>query len=264
LLPAGPVNFGTFHLTNSGTESQFSSPIWTRTESDGSISLISQADLTQGALRTLNQRLSGSGGAATQTLFFDTITFNQSAFQGSFGATYNLTLTATFDGFFNATGTIGTSSGVGGRIHVYSGNTVIDSSVFDDTNSLINFLFINGPTPLCANGVNGPDFQTHRGPFTFSVSCTVQVSAANPTVRFFLNLPVTVNAASATWEANMLNTARLSLGDLGGRQVTSASGVFPGTVETAVPEPGSLTLAGIGLALAVARARLTGTQLPRN
>lgn len=246
---AGPVDYATY-LAVEGVQSQFVNPADTRTISTGQTLQIGQADLSQGALRTRNQRTSGTGGLATQVLFYDTITFDGSAFEGAFGATYDLTLTATYEGTFSASGTID-SGGTGGRIHVYSGDTDIDSGVFADANSLTNFMFIGGPTPLCANGVNGPDFSTHRGFFTFDVSCTVTVNALNPTVRILMNLPTFINAGVATWDLNMMNTATISLGDLGGRTVYSASGVLPGTADTDVPEPGTFligfALIGLGL-----------------
>ncbi|MFN7919300.1 MAG: PEP-CTERM sorting domain-containing protein [Bryobacteraceae bacterium] len=259
---AAPIQFGTYLYADYAETgfsaqpvSQFSNPVAQTEINNSLVHLISRADLATGTLKTLNQRLTGFGSTGTQVLFYDTITFNGSAFQGSFGATYDLTLTATFDGSFNRTGAID-SGGVGGRIQVYGGSTVIDSSVFADADSLTNFLFLGGPTPVCAQGVNGPDLATFTGPFTFSTSCTVTVSAANPTVRILLNLPSFVNGNGASWQLNMLNSATLSLGDLGGREVFSASGVLPGTL-SAVPEPATLGLVVMGGLLCGWRKRQT-------
>jgi hypothetical protein len=70
----------------------------------------------------------------------------------------------------------------------------------------------------------------------------------NPTVKILMNLPGFINAGAATWDLNMMNTATLSLGDLGGRVVRSASGVLPGTLVDEVPEPSTLGLAALALA----------------
>ncbi len=166
-----------------------------------------------------------------------------------------------YDGSFQSNGTI-QSAGVGGRIHVYSGSTVVDSSVFQDSTSLLNFLFLGGPTPLCANGVNGPDLTNFSGSFSYSVSCSVTVNALNPTVRIFMNLPTFLNASAATWSLDMMNTATLDLGDLGGRKVFSASGVLPGTQPAPVPEPSTVALTAAGLAFAILRAAGKRQPLP--
>ncbi len=243
---AGPVSYATF-LNAEGVQSQFASPSDTRVQPGPGSEVTAQADLSQGALRIRTVRTSASGGLGAQALFYDTITFDGSAFEGVFGASYNLNLTATYEGTFTATGTID-SAGVGGRIHVYSGDTVIDSGVFTDVTSLTNFMFIGGPAPVCANGVNGPDLVTHRGFFQFQVSCSVTVTALNPTVKILMNLPGFINAGAATWDLNMMNTATLDLGDLGGRVVRSASGVLPGTLVEDVPEPSTMGLAALALA----------------
>jgi len=69
----------------------------------------------------------------------------------------------------------------------------------------------------------------------------------NPTVKIFMNLPGFINAGAATWDLNMMNTATLSLGDLEGRVVRSASGVLPGTLAD-VPEPSTMGLAALAAA----------------
>ncbi|MBK9170785.1 MAG: PEP-CTERM sorting domain-containing protein [Bryobacterales bacterium] len=253
---ASPVGYATY-LNADGVHSQFVSPSATRVQSGPGSLVAAGADLSQGALRIRTVRTSGSGGLGAQALFYDTITFDGSAFQGLYGASYNLNLTATYEGTFTATGTID-SAGVGGRIHIYSGDTVIDSGVFTDATSLTNFMFLGGPAPLCANGVNGPDLVTYRGFFQFQVSCSVTVTALNPTVRIFMNLPGFVNGGAATWDLDMMNTATLSLGDLEGRVVRSASGVLPGTLLNEVPEPSTMGLAALALAALWWRARRAG------
>jgi hypothetical protein len=278
---AAPIGFATFiDLAVAGTTSvvasQFFSPTDTRTNANAfgglpgappqgtSLFAFGQVDLTQAALRAQNR---GTGvvnqGVATTTLLYDTITYDGSAFQGVFGASHQLLLTATFTGTYASSNIFGlgsatiSSGGVGGRIHVYDGSTVVDSSVFNSSNSLANFLFFGGPTPLCANGVSGPDLATFSGgPFTFSVSCLVTVTAASPSLRIFMNMPSFINATSASWDLNMLNTGTLSA-NFGGRLVYSASGVFPGTEPqpAPVPEPATLGLVGAGLLVAARRVR---------
>lgn len=270
---ANAVTFGTFiDLAVGGTQSVVQSQFFNHTAQatnansfgglpggggfSTSMFAFGEVNLQQGTVRAQS---TGSGvvgqGVGTTTLLYDTLTYDASAFQGAFGASHNLLLSATFTGTFDSSNVFGLgtasidSGGTGGRIHVYDGSTVIDSSIFNSSNSLGNFLF-NGPAPLCANGVNGPDFSTNpNGPFSFSVSCLVQVTAQSPSLHVFMNLPTFINATSASWNLDMSHTGTLS-GDFGGRLVHSGSGVFPGTQAASVPEPAMLGLIGLGLLVA--------------
>lgn len=255
-LPAASVSFGTYLYVDGTVKSQFTVPSDSLSLSTpGSGVGFAAAFLTGGTLLEQNSA-TDTFGHGTEALLYDTITFAGSAFQGSYATTFSLNLSAQFHGNFTKQGTIA-SGGTGGRITVYDGSTQIDSSVFADPNSLINFLFINGPAPLCAQGVNGPDFSTFSGSsFTFNVACSVTVSPAHPTVRILMNLPAYINPSGlASWNIDETHTATLSLGDLGGRTVTSASGVFPGTQSSASPEPNPALLTGFGIgALLLVRA----------
>lgn len=243
---AGPVNFATF-LTlgvSGGTDviQQGGASLGAANSAPGLFAQ-AQIDLSTATLRLGTSGSGGGVGAGINTLLYDTLTFNQSGFTGSNSTSYTLNLNAVFDGTYSHSGTL-SSAGVGGRIHVYSGSTVIDSAVFTNISTLSSFMFGGGPTPLCANGVNGPDLLTHSGSFQFNVSCSVQLTPQNPTIKIFMTLPAFFNAVNASWNLDMMNSATLS-GDFGGFQVSSASGVFPGT--TPVPEPGTLGLLGLGL-----------------
>lgn len=252
---ASPVSFATFidiGLTGGVgvLRSQFAAPSDSATSSSGPLTGQAGVNLALGKVTAANEGIANGGGVGvgTTSLFYDTLTFQAGAFEGTFGASYDLVVRARFEGTYARTGAID-SGGTGGRVVVYGGDTSIDSSVFDSSSTLIDFFFLdpNRPVPLCAQGVDGPDLTTFTGPFTFEASCTVTVNAANPTVRIMMNLPTFINATDASWSLDMLNSGTFDL-DFGGRPVTSASGAFPGTQQAApVPEPGTIGLMAFGL-----------------
>jgi len=238
-------------------KSNFTNPSDQASTSSSSLDLFGAVDLSLGKLRGSSVHSTSAGASSgMNVILYDTLTFNQSAFQGGFGSSYNLPLSVHFEGTFTGTGDF-SSSGAGGGIRVYSGNTVVDSSSFADGNSLIDFLYISGPAPVCADGKNAPDFNSLSGAFSFDVTCQVLVDAAHPSVKIFMNLGIGFNMdAGGSWNLDMAHSATLSA-DFAGRDVTSASGVFPNTLSTAaaVPEPATLSLAGAGLAIVVWRHR---------
>ena len=99
-LAAASVDYATYLLAE-GSQSQFTSPSAARENITAESHLLAAANLANGTLRILNRRDSGIGGLGTQALFYDTITFASSAFHGTFGATYNLNLTARYGGAYN-------------------------------------------------------------------------------------------------------------------------------------------------------------------
>lgn len=262
---AAPVNYATIVAVQQTWRAQSSGPSDQASLVNSELNLYAGADLSQGALRIRNAGAATDENTGVQAFLYDTLTFAQSAFEGSFGASYDLTVTATYQGTYSTANAFDLA-GVGGRIHLYSGATVVDSSVFDTSDNMIDFMFLGGgPAASCAQGVEGPNLNASVGPFSFTVTCQATVTAANPTVRLFMNLPAIFNGGG-TWDLNMMNTATLSLGDLGGRTVYSASGVLPGTeAQTAapVPEPGTLSLLGGALAATAARMRRRSRQARR-
>jgi hypothetical protein len=256
---ASPVNFATYidlgaGGANDGPHSQFSSPTDSWVSVGPNARAEANVDIANGIMRAYNSGT--AGGANSSSLIYDTLTFGAGAFEGVFGTSYDLTFSAHFTGIWTGTGA-DLNGSAAGRFFVFSGNTVVDESVFDGPGSLVDFLFF-GPPQLndsCGAGVASLNGSTPNGAFSYDVSCTVTVTQANPTVRMFLNFPVFMNSASSSWTIDMSHTATFSA-DFGGRPVTSASGVFPGTAVDAVATPEPATLALLGAGLLVVRKRI--------
>lgn len=83
--------------------------------------------------------------------------------------------------------------------------------------------------------------------FSLSYDVPVTLNGLNPTLEFAANLNINPFATVGdSFSADFSDTAGISFTAPGGVTVISASGVFPGTV----PEPGSMALSLVGLAVA--------------
>lgn len=115
-----------------------------------------------------------------------------------------------------------------GTINANSGNTL---NIFNNPG---NVAIVNDTYPLSP---------TSPG-ISFNVNVTL--NGYDPTIEFAANLNINpFSSLLQDFSANYSDTASISLQSPPGVTVVSSSGVFPGTV--AVPEPGSLTLAGFGI-----------------
>lgn len=209
-----------------------------------SFTLSSSVNLGQGALRVTN---TGSGGASTPVSasvtsaiaeYLDTFTI-----LGNFSSPVLVPFTATFDGNWTQTNT--DFVGLFGQVWFGTSATVEDWS--NPSNNPGDALY--NQTALFRSFENDTD-----GPVALTISGDLSLSGVNPSFVAWLRMEAAVFSTNpaASWTGNFENTGRLEF-DFAGLNVTSASGVFPGT---AVPEPGTIGLAALGLcALVLGRRR---------
>jgi hypothetical protein len=211
--------------------------------------LTSSVNLGQGALKVTNN---GTGGASTPVSgsvtssiaeYLDTFTI-----LGNFSSPILVPFTATFDGDWTQTNT--DFVGLFGQVWFGTSATVEDWS--NPSNNPGQDLY--DKDALFKSFAS--DFD---GEVALTISGNLELSGLNPSFVAWLRMEAAVFSTNsqATWTGDFANTGTLEF-DFTGFTVTSASGVFPGT-SRAVPEPGTIGLAALGLcALALGRRRRAG------
>ncbi len=211
--------------------------------------LTSSVNLGQGALRVTNV---GSGGASTPVSgsvtssiaeYLDTFTI-----LGNFTTPVLVPFTATFDGNWTQTNT--DFVGLFGQVWFGTSATVEDWSNPTDN---------PGQTLYDQPALFKSFASDFEGDVALTISGNLSLSGLNPSYVAWLRMEAAVFSTNpaASWTGDFANTGELEF-DFTGLTVTSASGVFPGTT-AAVPEPGTIGLAALGLcALALGRRRCAG------
>lgn len=222
-------------------------------------SLNGQADLSSGALRVQNQGTGGPGGNQTGTATFlfseylDTLRFS-----GDYTNTpLLLPFTATYDGTW--TGNLLAFGSNPPGVQIFTWLWFADASkafTQDDWLNTGGLFSSGGELEKHVNNVSVVNDGTPH-PVHIQYSGTLSLNGVNPILRAWQGLEADVynESANGSWNGDFAHTATLTF-DFTGLNVTSASGVFPGTGMQPIPEPAALTLFGLALAgLACARKR---------